>query len=547
MIILICPLRMFWHRQSTYIKILRKENEEENMICIFKCPSCDSNMTFNVEKQKLECAVCSTEIAVDEYDAGEMTLDGGKKCADETSSYRCPTCGAEMLTETEQATCTCSYCGTGMAVFGSGEGKVSPEKIIPFSISKAQAEAFFKQWWMEHDTMPEFQMQKMKLDIRPMYLPVWLINANVRSDVSAIVKRTEIVGVKDLFGKTSELSYMMARNDAISRLSDRRKETKNYLIRKLVESKFDRVPNNASYHFSSAKFQGIEPYDYDFLEDFEPAYLSGFPAEQYSVEVRDVIPATIKRVKEFGEKQCDQFILGSGAGVSEMERKVLSQGTVELREACYALVPVWVCSYFYKKRRYSVYVNGQTGKADGQVLVGEEKTVGNFIFLLLSAFAQYFGLLFLLNVLVLRWTKVGSIDVLLTVLGGFLFLGWVIVQRAKEIFDDTSEDAEWKADIKYNQRAKTDPKRARLKKSIIGSICIVIGMFICLSSDEIFVSKILHNLPELTGLAFLPGIIWTVWFMNKRAKQSVQKEEAEYTDYLKAAQSVILGSSEQEC
>ncbi len=517
------------------------------MICIFKFPGCDRNMTFNVEKQKLECDVCGTEIAVDDYDAGEMTLDGGKKCGDETSSYLCPTCGAEMLTETEQATCTCSYCGTGMAVFGSGEGKVSPEKIIPFTVSKAQAEAFFKQWWMEHDTMPELQMQKMQPDFRPMYLPVWLINAIVRSDVSAMVKRTEIVGEDNPFGRASELWAMIMRNDAISRLSDKRKETKNYLIRKLVESKFDRVPNNASYHFSSAKFQGIEPYDYDFLEDFEPAYLSGFPAEQYSVEVKDVIPATIKRVKEFGEKQCNQFILGSGAGVSEIESKVLSQGTVELREACYALVPVWVCSYFYKKRRYSVYVNGQTGKADGQVLVGEEKTAGNFILLFLSAFAQYFGILFLLNVLLLRWTKVGSIEVLLTFIGGFLLLGWIIIGNIKSTFGDSSEDVEWKADIEYNQRAKTDSKRAKLKKSIIGSICIVIGMFICLSSDEIFVSRILHNLPELMGLAFLPGIIWTIWFMSKHVNQSVQKEEVEYTDYLKAAQSVILESSEKEC
>lgn len=511
------------------------------MICIFKCPSCDSNMTFNVEKQKLECTVCSTEIAVDDYDAGEMTLDGGKKCGDETSSYRCPTCGAEMLTETEQATCTCSYCGTGMAVFGSGEGKVSPEKIIPFTISKAQAEAFFKQWWMEHDTMPEFQMQKMKLDIQPMYLPVWLINANVRSDVSAMVKRTELVGENNPFGRASDLSGMLMRNDAISRLSDKQKITKNYLIRKLVESKFDRVPNNASFHFSSTKFQGIEPYDYDFLEDFEPAYLSGFPAEQYSVEIKDVIPRTIKRIKDFGEKQCDNFILGSNAGVSEIERKILSSGTVELKEVCYALVPVWVCSYFYNKKRYSVYVNGQTGKADGEVLVGEEKTILSFILLFLSAFGQYFGILFLLDVVLLRFTGKGSIEVLLTLIGFFSFLIWIVIGNFKK----SSEDMEWKAEIDFNKRAKTDPKRVRMKNFIIGIICFFIGAIICGTFGKIFLITILSNLLELLGLAFLPGIIWTVWFMSKHVNRSLQKEEVEYTDYIKVAQSVILESSEK--
>ncbi len=78
------------------------------MICIFKCPGCDSNMTFHVEKQKLECDVCGTELAVEDYDAGEMPLDGGKKSGDETSSYLGPTCGAELLNKSEEALCTCS-------------------------------------------------------------------------------------------------------------------------------------------------------------------------------------------------------------------------------------------------------------------------------------------------------------------------------------------------------------------------------------------------------------------------------------------------------
>lgn len=522
------------------------------MICIFKCPSCDSNMTFNVEKQKLECAVCGTEVAVDDYDAGEMTLDGGEKCSDETSSYRCPTCGAEMLTETEQATCTCSYCGTGMAVFGSGEGKVSPEKIIPFTISKAQAEAHFKQWWMEHDTMPEFQMQKMKLDLQPMYLPVWLLNANVRSDVSAIVKRTETVDEK-----TTTLPYtsmpdpesifadIAGRNDAISRLSDKKKITKRYLIRKLVDSKFDRVPNNASYHFSATRFQGIEPYDYNFLEDFEPAYLSGFPAEQYSVEVKDVIPKTIKRVKDFGEDQCRNYILGSGAGISEIETKVLSLGTVELQEACYALVPVWVCSYLYHKKRYSVYVNGQTGKADGEVLVGEERTTADFFLLFLAAFAECFGVIFPLWSLVLGILRLDPMYIMGIVFGILMIVVPLAQAGGSSGNDDTMKGFEWKSDLEYNKRAEADPKRARVKYFIIGIIGFIIGMLIFGRSSETLRARVLLNLPEMLGVAFLTAVFWTVLFMKKHVNRSVMREEAEYTDYVRAAQSVILESSEK--
>ena len=258
------------------------------MVCVFRCPGCSSNMTFNAEKQKLECTVCGTEVAVEEYDAAEITLDGGQECGDDMSSYVCPGCGAEMLTENLQVTCNCSYCGTGMAVFGGGEKKVMPEKVIPFSVTEEQAFNYFCKWWMDHDTLPEFNRNKMKFEMHPMYLPVWLLDANVHTDMSAIV----------------------------SRMENKEKVTRRYLIRKAIKSKFNGVPTNASYHFSSTRFQGIEPYDYSKLQDFSAAYLSGYPAEQYSVEMRDVVPKTIKRVLDFGEDQCRTYILGSGVGIS---------------------------------------------------------------------------------------------------------------------------------------------------------------------------------------------------------------------------------------
>lgn len=516
------------------------------MICIFKCPGCNSNMTFNVEKQKLECMVCGAEIAVDDYDAGKMTLDGGVKCGDETSSYLCPTCGAEMLTETAQATCTCSYCGTGMAVFGSGEGKVSPEKIIPFTVTREQAETYFRQWWMEHDTMPEFNLHKMKLEIRPMYLPVWLVNANVRTDTSAIVRRMETVDeVKYQFGSGNDFEDMMHSNDAISRLSDKQKVTKRYVIRKLVESRFDRVPNNASYHFSSTRFQGIEPYDYNYLEDFEPAYLSGFPAEQYSVEINDVIPRTIRRVRDFGENQCRNYILGSGAGVSEIETEIHSAGTVELKEACYALVPVWVCSYLHQKKHHSVYVNGQTGKADGEVLIGEERTAVSFITMFLGAFWEFFGILFLLSISFWRIFRSAAGSVFLSMAFVIIFSVIALFKGGGVVNSGTMEGFEWDSQIAYNQRSRSDPKRVRIKKFIIGTVCFAAGAILYSVSARSAGMSLWPVLPKLLVMSAAAGFLWTLWFMKKHIRTSIRKETVEYSDYVKAAQSVILESSEK--
>ncbi len=117
----------------------------DDMICIFKCPGCASNMRFNEQKQKMECPTCGVDVSVEDYDAKEIELDGGQKCGDDTSIYRCPSCGAEMLTENLQVTYSCRWCGTEMAVFGNMENKIRPEKVIPFSISKEQAINHFNQ------------------------------------------------------------------------------------------------------------------------------------------------------------------------------------------------------------------------------------------------------------------------------------------------------------------------------------------------------------------------------------------------------------------
>ncbi|MGN0326693.1 MAG: hypothetical protein ACI4DW_10280 [Lachnospiraceae bacterium] len=516
------------------------------MICIFKCPGCDSNMTFSVEKQKLVCDVCGKEISVDEYDAGEITLDGGTKCGSDTSSYVCPTCGAEMLTGAEQATCTCSYCGTGMAVFGSGEGKLSPEKIIPFSIRKEQAEAHFKQWWMEHDTMPEFDMNKMKLELHPVYLPVWLLNATAHTDMSAVVNRTENIDEIKYDFNVGDMPLLPGGEykGAIGRLSDKQRVEKRYLIRKAVDSKFDKVPNNASYHFSSTRFEGIEPYNYDFLEDFTPAYLSGFPAEQYSIKVGDVVPRTISRVKRFGEEQCRTYILGSGAGVSRIETDMGCIGTVELQEACYALVPVWICSYVYQKKRHSVYVNGQTGKTDGEVLVIEKRTLTDYLVLMLATFWLYFSVLLLLYPFLALSGRLLPMVVttILLMIAETISFGKGSPLRQQE---NNMKGFELFSDIEYVKKDSKDPKKVLWRSLIIGTVAFVLAM----GSYSVFHSALRYKmsgvLPELLGVSAVAAAVWSVFFMSRHVKEQAQQEKAEYTDYLRASQSIIKESSEQ--
>ena len=492
------------------------------MICIFKCPGCASNMRFNAQKQKMECPTCGVDVSVEDYDAKEIELDGGQKCGDDTSSYRCPSCGAEMLTENLQVTHSCRWCGTEMAVFGSMENKIRPEKVIPFSISKEQAINHFNRWWMEHDIMPEYDQVKMKFDIHPLYLPVWLSDTNVQTDITAVVRTEET-------------------DDEFVR--------KYYLIRKVISSIFGRVPSIASYNFSSTRFQGIEPYDYTKLQDFTPAYLSGFPAEQYSIEAQDVIPRMIKRVRDFGKEQCRKHICTNAHGYSEIETEQTSEGATELKEIYYALVPVWICSYTYKNKKRMVYVNGQTGKTDGEVVIEEQRNTRDFLVLFLANFWESLGLLMMYSVFARRrrFTRRHSASLFsYAILLGLLHIltGDGSIFRKKNRYTDATANISLKdgSIIKYLQ----GPAKLVPIKFILGAIFFVIGfggygiLGVTLQGQ-----KLSLLFPILVIVSIIIAAIGTGIYFKKYVKDQTRQDTAEYTDYLQADDTIILESSEQ--
>lgn len=518
------------------------------MICIFKCPGCASNMRFNAQKQKMECPTCGVNVAVDEYDPKEIMLDGGQKCGDDTSSYRCPSCGAEVLTENLQVTCTCSWCGTEMAVFGEMENKILPEKVIPFFIEKDEAVNHFNKWWMDHETLPEFDRDKMKFDIHPLYLPVWLVDANVQTDMTAVVSCMELEDELSFYRKENGKIDRPFQYSRIDQPRSQEKKMKFYLVRKVISSIFRKVPSNASYHFSSTRFQGIEPYDYTQLQDFEPEYLSGFPAEQYSIEAQDVIPKTIKRVRDYGKDQCRIHILGSRPGLSDIDTEVESGGATELKEICYALVPVWICSYTYNHKKRMVYINGQTGKADGEVVVEEQRSSREFMMLFLANLWECLGLTLMAFVFMggsgsrRRSSSLGFYVITLGLL--HILSGDGSVFKKKNSNTDVLADISWKnGSVSKYMRG---PKKVIPLKFILGTVFLLIGIggYEALAK-YLLRYKLSQLFPILVIISVVVAVVGTYIYFKKYIEDQTRQDKAEYSDYLQSDNTLVLESSVQ--
>ena len=141
----------------------------------FKCPNCDGELIFDPETQKYKCEYCGSKFTQAELDAlqpaesKEMNAgaaDGSDEAEQETTEqqsadtkkkegedggaeaviYNCPSCGAEIVTDATTAATFCYYCHNPVVLGKRLEGKYLPNKVIPFKISKKEAEKRFLEY-----------------------------------------------------------------------------------------------------------------------------------------------------------------------------------------------------------------------------------------------------------------------------------------------------------------------------------------------------------------------------------------------------------------
>ena len=119
------------------------------MVIQYKCPGCGADMVFNSQTGRLHCDSCGHDEEIEGYNTEDFqefeehfhssTFEG-----DEVNQYQCNNCGAILLTDKDTTATTCSFCGAPVILGDRLSGALAPSKVIPFSISKSEAESAFK-------------------------------------------------------------------------------------------------------------------------------------------------------------------------------------------------------------------------------------------------------------------------------------------------------------------------------------------------------------------------------------------------------------------
>ena len=321
----------------------------------YQCPCCGAGLGFDPEKGKFACEFCLSEFEEGELAGGGAAEAAAKQAAegeaycDQMNLFTCPNCGAEVVADDNTVADFCYYCHNPVVHAGRLSGQLRPNRIIPFRITKEEAETMFLKWCKSKWFVPkDFKSPVHAAQIRGVYYPFWITDADANGEA-----RFEATQVRSW--QRGEYNYT---------------ETRVFDLDRAGDIHFEDIVTCALSDADKKMLEGILPYPSEELSEFSLPYLSGFLAKKRDIE-RDTLSEEVReRMHTYTQELLARTVSGRYSGVTPLDVRV------KIKESHweYALLPIWILTYTHKDGRvYTFALNGSTGKIYGELPVSYPK------------------------------------------------------------------------------------------------------------------------------------------------------------------------------
>lgn len=317
-----------------------------------KCPACGGSLVFDADIQMMVCDLCSSMFPIEEIAPSKTVFEGDSLSKDYDTQeksiqnsfqqelmdihvYECKNCGAELSINDVEASTYCAYCGQPTIVFSRIEKRKRPQYIIPFKISKNEAISRIREKLLKSDyASDEIKHFKPEL-LRGIYIPYGMFCYEIKDRQIFRAQKTDLTEKK-----TNSLFH--------------------YYFREVI-ARVGHIPVDASYQLANDSADRLEPFFGADLVDFDPGYLSGYYADLRDEEFTMLKSKADGRAMEmFREKMLAlPYFLNI--------QPVKSNPQMTCVKEAYALLPVWFLVFEDDGDKYTIMVNGQTGKVVGAV------------------------------------------------------------------------------------------------------------------------------------------------------------------------------------
>lgn len=361
-----------------------------------KCPNCDGPLLFDPKTQKFHCEYCLsifTEPEVQAYEEKlaqlnptdtrendaepEIKTEAKQPTEDDSPMdlFSCPSCGAEIVTDTTTAATYCYYCHNPVVLSGRVSGKFLPQSVLPFAIEKEEAVTQFLNWAQKKKFIPKDFFNKNQVEkLTGIYFPYWVVDASLHGSLQANANSVSVWRVGDI-------EYT---------------QTKKYNIFRQGKMSFKELVKNALQKNAKVNMvESVQPFPLEKAVPFKTQYLSGFQAEKRDLEFETLQQDIHGELKQYGHQLLQDTVSGY---TTVYNHKVNLDVDGENHQ--YVLLPVWLLTYRNdsgtddSKKLYYFAMNGQNGKVSGKLPIDKTKLslfalgvgIGVFLLVLLGGY-----------------------------------------------------------------------------------------------------------------------------------------------------------------
>ncbi len=326
-----------------------------------KCPHCGGAVEFNVGAQKLKCPFCDTEFDIaamqqaEEFAANTVeqinwNSQGSQWGAGETdgmSVYACKSCGGEIVADATTGATSCPYCGNQVVMQGQFSGALRPDLVIPFKLDKKAAKEALKKHFTGKKFVPKAFLAENKLDeVKGVYVPHWLFSCDAVVNASYQAEKYR--------------HWSDSKNDYT--------ETTAYNVYRSGSIGFDNVPVDGSTKMPDDLMESIEPFNINEAVPFNTAYLAGYLADKYDVDVNQSMGRANQRIQASALNAFEDTVDGYDSVSPIQAAMQVANGSYK-----YALYPVWILNVKWNGKNHTFAMNGQTGKFVGNIPTEDKK------------------------------------------------------------------------------------------------------------------------------------------------------------------------------
>ena len=336
---------------------------EANKIHTYPCSSCGADLLFEPGDGSLTCPYCGYKQAIPESNKQveeqsyelhlRMPPAQMATLATNALEVKCQSCGANTIFTPPEVAGRCEFCGVQIVAQPvSADPILTPGGLLPFAVTQKQASAELKQWlssrWLAPNDLKHFAQPDA---IHGIYIPFWTYDTNTTTDYTG--QRGEHYYETETYYTTDSRGEQVERSEQVRR-------TRWHSTSGTVNASFNDILVPASLAVSPDGLAALEPWDLDGLRSYDPAFLSGFKAQRYQVDVEWGFDAVKHIILPSIERDVRNAIGGDEQRINEL--------TTEYSDITFKhlLLPVYVGAYRYRDKLFQILVNGRTGEILGE-------------------------------------------------------------------------------------------------------------------------------------------------------------------------------------